>query len=206
MRIRELTESKNTPCIVVDVQPAYTGMSPNGSIWDGMEPLMHFLNKQTGPILMFVNAEQQGLTEDTIDEIRYFWEENGFDPDNWDRVTVNDKGYGYLRGWMDNGADSRATIKTIREMYAQKVTDSRELFSGDDSEDWFAEMEEFLGSDFEDYMVGDNISVEWLSLAQLKQFSPGYIMGGGKEECLREVQLMMNAFNIKYKEIGEFIY
>lgn len=33
-----------------------------------------------------------------------------------------------------------------------------------------------------------------------------WFMGGARDECLREVELLMNAFNIKYKEIGNFIY
>jgi hypothetical protein len=31
-------------------------------------------------------------------------------------------------------------------------------------------------------------------------------MGGGRDECLREVELLMNAFNIKYKRIDSLVY
>ena len=89
-------------------------------------------------------------------------------------------------------------------MYKQKVSDSRELFSNED--DYSYAMEQFFGRNFNDDMLEDNISVEWTSVGQLKKFSGAYIMGGAKEECLREVELLMSAFNIKYKEINEFIY
>ena len=104
---------------------------------------------------------------------------------------------------MDYGVDHAAIIRTIREMYQQKVTDSRELFDGEDSEDYIEQMGK-LGIPEE--VLSDAISVEWTSVAQLKRFSGCYIMGGGKNECLKEVQLLMNAFNIKYREVEEFIY
>jgi len=31
-------------------------------------------------------------------------------------------------------------------------------------------------------------------------------VGGGRMECLREVELLMNAFNIKYKRIDHLVY
>ena len=31
-------------------------------------------------------------------------------------------------------------------------------------------------------------------------------MGGYREECLKEVQLLMNAFNIKYTQVQKFIF
>lgn len=40
----------------------------------------------------------------------------------------------------------------------------------------------------------------------LKQFSGSYIMGGGINECLKEIQLIMNAFNIKYTTFQKFVY
>lgn len=197
-----LQEVRSTPCVVVDVQPEYTGIN-DGNELQWIDDMMGFLNNQSGPILMFVNAEDQGLTNDTVGDIQTYWEDSGFDPDNWDRVEIVDKGYGYIRGFLDYGVDHAAIIRTIREMYQQKVTDSRELFDGEGSEDYIEQMGN-LGIPEE--VLSDAISVEWTSVAQLKQFSGCYIMGGGKNECLKEVQLLMNAFNIKYREIEEFIY
>ena len=44
------------------------------------------------------------------------------------------------------------------------------------------------------------------SVGQLRKFNKAYIMGGGRNECLREVELLMNAFNIKYKRIDSLVY
>ena len=201
MRFKELTEGKNTPSVVVDVQPAYTGGS-YGADPEMVQELMQFLNGQHGPILAFVNAEDQGLTEDTLDEVKWMWEEYGFE--NWDNVTWYDKGFGYLREAMDMGIDDGITIKVIREMYQQRVSDSRDLFDGE-----YEEMLQFIesigGTDEDLDIFLNGIGVEWVSIKLLKEHA-GYIMGGAREQCLREVELLMSAFNIRHKRIEQFIY
>ena len=91
-------------------------------------------------------------------------------------------------------------------MYQNKVNDSRELFGGEDSDDYALNFEQFIGPEFERWMLSDGITVNWTSVAQLKRFSGSYIVGGGRNECLREVELLMNAFNIKYRRIDSMVY
>lgn len=209
MRYIDLLENKNIPCIVVDVQPAY-----DNYMNIDLEELMSFLNNQKSSILMFVNAEKDGLTDDTVYDVKEFWENNGFDFDNWDRVEIVDKGYGHLRSWMDYGNSEniylidRLLIKTIREMYKQKINDSRDLFNEDYElfKKFLLSIDNELTEEQIGYFFTDGIVVNWISIGLLKKYSGCYIMGGGKEECLKEVQLIMNAFNIKYKEIQQFIY
>ena len=102
--------------------------------------------------------------------------------------------------------DDAAIIKTIRLMYQNGVSDSRQLFGGEDAEDYEVNMQALLGEAYDDAVLSDPLSVEWTSVAQLKKFNNSFIMGGGRDECLKEVQLLMNAFNIKYKGIEEFMY
>lgn len=205
MRAFELYEDRNAPSIVVDVQPAYTGLM-DGDELPWIDDMMTFLNKQQGKILMFVNAEDQGLTGDTVNDIKLYWEDSGFDPVNWNRVEISDKGYGYFRYWMWAGVSESNIIKTIRLLYQNKINDSRLLFGGEDNDDYIENMNNLLGTDDHSLLYDDPLTVKWTSVSQLKKFSGAYIMGGAKNECLHEVELLMNAFNIKYKEIQEFIY
>lgn len=206
MRAREfITEGKNHPVIVVDVQPEYSEMN-DGYENPVFEKIISFVNSQTGPVLMFVNAENHGLSGDTVNDVMLYWEDSGFDPRNWRRVEIVDKGYGYLRSWMERGTSDRTIIKVIREMYQQKVNDSRELFGGELSDSYDDSMKNLMGSDYTPYDLDDSISVNWTSISQLKRFSGAYIVGGGRNECLREVELLMNAFNIKYKRIDSMVY
>lgn len=93
MRANEflIERGRVTPSIVVDVQPEYTGIN-DGDELPWVDDMMNFLNNQHGNILMFVNAEDQGLTGDTIEGIKIYWEDSGFNPDNWSRVQIVDKG------------------------------------------------------------------------------------------------------------------
>ena len=201
-----LIEGIKHPCIVVDVQPEYCG------IHDGNESpvcvdVIKFISQRAGPVLMFVNAEDQGLSGDTVSNIKQYWddtvEELDLQPINWRNITIVDKGYGYFRSWMDHGIELSTIIATIREMYQQKVTDSRELkFPGFNKRTTQHSL--IMGAIQE--MGDDSLSTNWTSVAQLKRFTGAYIMGGGRNECLREVELLMNAFNIKYKRIDSLVY
>lgn len=200
-----INETKSRPCIVVDVQPAYAYYQqrdePEGSMpkaYKISQKVINFVNQQTGPVLMFINAEETGVTNDTKASVIEFWEDNGFDPDNWNRVTIVDKGYGYFRTWMDQGVSEAVIIRVIRALYQAKANESRDLE--------LEQLKQLVGAEWQDWMADDPISINWTSVAQLKRFQGAYIMGGGRNECLREVELLMNAFNVSYKRIDSLVY
>lgn len=204
MRFKEffydlLQEGANQKIIVVDVQPEYAKFSrENNRI---SEKIINFVKNQNFKTLMFVNAEDTGVSADSIDDIKYFWEENGFE--DWHNVTIVDKGYGYLRSWMDLGVSDKSIIKAIRMMYQMKISDSRGVVEDYDDEASAEKWKELL----EDPNIPqDSISVQWTSVKRLREYNGAYIVGGGRDECLREVTLLMNAFNIKYTLIDSLIY
>jgi hypothetical protein len=164
------------------------------------------VNSQTGPVLMFVNAEAQQLSGDTVQDIQMFWDDYGFDEENWSRVQIVDKGYAFLRAWMDEGISPAGIIKTLRLMYQSRINDSRRLFGGENSDTYEQGFRDFLGNDFQDFVLYDPLITPDISIAQLKKFSGAYLVGGGRDQCLREVEIVMNAFNIKYKRIDALIY
>lgn len=203
MRVQEIiTEGRAHPVIVVDVQPEYSGMM-DGDENSVFTDIINFVNQQTGPVLMFVNAEDQGLSGDTIQGIKEYWDDSGFAPENWRRVQIADKGYGYLRSWMDHGIEPAVIIATIRELYQQRKTDSRQLQFPPFNKRT-PQQSLIMGAMQE--MEDDPISVNWTSIAQLKRFTGAYIVGGARDQCLREVELLMNAFNIRYKRIDSLVY
>jgi hypothetical protein len=204
MRFEEIFEGKARSIICVDVQPEYSGMN------DGDEDpvfidIVDFVLSQKCPVLMFVNAEDTGVSTDTVEDIQLYWENTAADLNkeiDWERFEIIDKGYGYLRAWMDYGPISDNTvIRTIREMYQQKVNDSRMLFDGD-AEKFAA----FIGDEFDEFMIDDAIMIKWVNVSKLKQYEGSIMVGGGRSECLREIELIMNAFNIRYKRANELVY
>lgn len=194
MRIQQLLEfTVNKPVIVVDVQPAYP------TSFRVVGPVMDFLNKHRGPVLMLVNAEETGVTDDTKDACMEYWVEHGLEEDVLNNIQVFDKGYGALRSWMDQGISVATIIKVIRAMYQHKFNDSRDFAEG--------ELEKLVGlNEWQDWMNDDPISVGWLEVSLLRKYNGCYLCGGGRDECLKEVMILMNAFNIKYTLIEQFIY
>ena len=203
MRISDLSQSllegKQHPVIVVDVQPAYASYAGKVS-----QRIIDFVAQQTGPVLMFVNAEDTGVTEDSMVDIRMWWDE--YADIDWSRVQMVDKGYGYFRSWMDNGVDPASIIRVVRAMYQQRVSSSDQLFDGVGSEEYPLHMQQLVGDEYEEWMNDDPISIYWANVAQLRKFNGAYLVGGGRNECLREVELLMNAFNIRYKRIASMVY
>ena len=204
----QIIEGLSHPVICVDAQPAYAPYA-KGKI----PKIIEFVNRQTGPVLMFVNAERDGLTDDTVQDIITYWDEVVLGPDfdynsddppnkiNWSRFTIDDKGYGWFRSYMDYQVDHSVIIKLIRYLYTHKYHDVREII-------WPETLtpEEKILKENVDIMHDEPFSINWTSVAQLKKFNGAYIVGGGRDECLREVELLMNAFNIKYKRIDSLVY
>lgn len=190
-----LLETKSTPVVVVDIQPAYHEYLKNHI---NVVHTMDFLNQQAGNILMLINADETGLTDDSKESCIDYWIDNGMEDATLNRCQIVDKGYGYLRPLMDARVSKRAIIAVVREMYNHKVTDSRDLPQG--------KLREILGEEYQESFEDEAISVNWLSVGVLKRYSGCYIIGGAEEECLEEVQLLMQAFNIRYRMISKFIY
>lgn len=206
MKTSEIKEGLSYPIIVVDVQPEYSGMNDGDESPIFLE-IINFVNKQIGPVLMYVNAEETGVTADSIEDVMVYWDDTIYPEEiNWNRFTIVDKGYGYLRSWMDQGVEPSIIIKVIRELYKNKVNDSRMLFGGEDSDTYLEGMKSLIGNEFEDWMLIEPLITNWVNISQLKKFNGAYIVGGGRNECLREVELLMNAFNIKYKRIDSLVY
>lgn len=219
MKIRELlAEGLNHPIICVDVQPEYANYGDNAQI---CENIVKWVAERSGPVLMYINGEETGVSGDTKQDVVGYWnsimtpeseyndEEDDYvdhdSPIDWNRFKIVDKGFGWLRSWMDNNVPPNVIIKVIREMYQQKVTDSRQLFGGDESTDYNEKMDELTGLNGS-FDYSDPLHVDWVSIGQLRQFGGAYLVGGGRNECLREVELIMNAFNIRYKRVDQLVY
>lgn len=191
-----ITEKRKNNVIVVDVQPMY-----ESSIYFNMENFTDFLKNQH-KILYYYNGPDTVGSDTKNDIIRWLLEYADFDDElshKLERETIwYDKGYAFFRSWMDMGADEGFIKKAVRFMMSKKVTDSRDI----DPEEWQEEFPDDWDYNFE----GDMIYLPDIPINKLKKWSGSYIVGGGKNECLKEVQLLMSVFNIRAKEVKEFIY
>ena len=188
---QKLIESRSTPIIVVDVQPAYDKFCNHL-----IGPLCTFLNTQSGKIMIMFNGEDLDL-DPKSDVIQYYLD-NGLDGDKISNIIWTEKIYGYFRDYMDSGIDVKHIKMILREMIINKINDSRDL------------PEDYTQMLYDKYDIDVNrfspIYIPDISVSLLRQFKNCYIMGGGKDECLREITIFLNALNINYKEMRNFIY
>jgi hypothetical protein len=189
--LRHLNEARGKNVIIVDVQEAYRKY-----IHFDMYDFCSFLNK-SGNILCLYNGEELGFGDQNA-EVVDFYIENGLDEQRIDDIQFIDKGYGFLRGWMDYGVDDDTIIKTLKYMKKKSVWDSRDL----EEDDW-----KKLKIDMDDIPDSDPIYFPGnIDENMLRHYAGSYIVGGGENECLKEVQLYMKALGIRYTEYRKFIY
>jgi hypothetical protein len=211
MRAKEfITESSNTNLLIVDVQPEYDSASRH--ILSGVQ---NMIAKSNAKIVVVYNDFGGGDSADDVfnylaghdaeyDGYEYDDELDDYVPmqpsaleQKLQRAEFIHKEYGFLRGFMDTGISDNVIIEAVRAMYSQNVSDSRDLDLSLLSQQAQQELEN----------TGENIGVQdWVSIRMLKALSPFYMMGGGREECLREIELICHAFNIKFKRIDSLTY
>lgn len=211
MRAKEfITESSNTNLLIIDVQPEYQNYSNN--ILPGVQQM---IEKANGKVVIVYNDFGGGDTPEAV--LNYLaghddeYDGYVYDEDEDDYVPAEQtpleqklhnaqfvqKEFGFLRGYMDSGVDDSTIIEIIRAMYQQRENDSRDLNP------------EVLSDNAKDVLenYGDSIFVQdWVPIHLLHSLQPFYMMGGGRNECLREIELICHAFNIKFKRIDSLVY
>jgi len=199
MRLKNyLSEKRTNNVIVVDIQPMYKNF-----IYMKMDmfKFVDFLQKQR-KILYFYNGPDTVGSDRKQDIIEWLMECSDYSEHLYNKLTKEtiwyDKGYGFFRSWMDMGADNGFIKKAIRFMINKKVYDSRDI----EPEEW----KEKFPNDWIDKFQDDMIYLPDIPINKLKQFSGSYLVGGGKNECLKEIKILMSVFNIKCTEVKEFIY
>lgn len=181
-----------SPLLVVDVQPAYfSGMSPRlpGQI------LSHLAdNPSQLVVFLSVNEELSGDTEESIQE---FWADHGLDEDLASRIRFETKPYAFLRSWMDQGVDEDEIVETCRALRRAGLNDSRELPT-----------DALEGLSCEGTALGDPLILP-KELDDIRFFRTGMqldICGGGRYECLKEMELWLAARDITCERLEHLVY
>ena len=157
---------------------------------------MDVLNRFQGNILYFFNGPDLGF--ETEQEMIYWLFDNGVEEDVINRISFRPKVYAFFRNWMDMGLDRDILIKCIRYMELHGKNDSRDVTE----EEW----RNLLGEDYEDIIERDMINLPDIDLQELKNMQPFYLCGGGRNECLEEFRIFLDAFNVQYHIIEKLVY
>ena len=188
--------------IVVDVQPEYeSGFGNPRHYIDFIEENFNSFKSVT----FLFNGPDLGFPDEN--ELKYWWEDNGLDYEIIEQSIFYDKGYAFFRECMVSNIEYSEIILIIQYMYANDLTDSREL------EEHWDEVVRFAtdkGIDIEE--IKEFLSTErgYLSIPDLMDFLDSYsdviLIGGGINECLAEVEIALDALGINYITMNEYVY
>jgi hypothetical protein len=195
--------------IIVDIQPFYHQYHR-----DITPKLLQFLNEQGENyenILWFFNAEEVGIDETIVDMQEYIEDFGILEEEVYGDITFIDKYYAFFRNWMDVGIDEDFIKYVVKHMIREDVVDSRDLeeddlkmlfqtffdLSEEDMEDWEREY---------DFITSDNIHIPHFKWEAIKNLKNVDICGGGRNECLAEMEILLEAVGVNVNKIEKFIY
>lgn len=182
--------------VVVDIQPEYQSYIPF------LRDFVAYINKTKQPITFLYNGHD---TLGMVTESDYKWwlMENGVDEDVIDSATFYDKGYAFFRYCMDSGVAHDEIVGLVKFMHQNGVNDTRDL-----EEDFWNEYIAQNGSnDIRELM---EFSSDCINIPDLMDFLQPYnnitLCGGGIEQCLKEVEIGLDALGKKYKVLHQYTY
>lgn len=202
-------ESTSTPLVVIDVQPGHRNHSPReidkildyviGESYKGRS--IYFVHN--GPDLGFEDSDEvrDWIVERCMDTFDY-------DEDVADKIISNfkifDKSYAFLRNWMDKGLDHEFIVSVLKYMIKNKVNDSRDFDLPLPKE--IQKLVDKYSLDEDDVIDEDSIYIH--DIINVSRGFPNNfeLVGGGKDECLAEMELVFQAIGKKYRINNRYVY
>lgn len=194
-------ESNKLPLFIVDIQPEY-----EKNMGFKIHEFCNWLNKNAGKysnIVLFWNGPELGMSD--LHEVQSWYLENGLKESVLQNIKWQDKAYAFFRYCMDSGIDEDEIVKLVQFMKSHDINDSRDLEDKNLWDEWIAQN----GSkDVRELMefAGDCITIPDL-MDQIKGYGKKvYVLGGGQDECLKEIEIAMKANGQEPERISQWIY
>lgn len=186
-----LFETTGKELVVVDIQPAY-----KKHIHFNIESFINSIQKDGySKILYLFNGPEFGFeTEQELKE--WLYEEVDYDEDLCEFIQTfkfYEKNYGFYRDLMDSDYDVDDIVKLIKYMVSKKENDSRDL----DDADW--EKLNIENPDPNRIYIPDVVDI-------LKNHNNIHLCGGGKNECLKEVEICLKVLGKDYTMLNKWVY
>ena len=192
---KRIKESANNNCIVVDIQPMYEKW-----IAFSIPQFVDYLESKSNVLFFYVGVENSGIGEDTKEDIMFWLVENGLSEDKLEDITFIDKGYAFFRGKMDDTTfDDADIVDMIKYLIDNDLRDTRDI---EDSE---VRNDLGLEEDPEDEPDPLYLPSEF-DIEDCSGFENSELVGGGRNECLKEMELFFKAYDFPYHLNNKFIY
>jgi hypothetical protein len=187
--------------INVDIQPEYKNyISFNLSKW------INFLNENAANnriIFLYNGYDTLGMV--TESDYKYFLLELGLDEDVLDNAIFYDKGYAFFRYCMDSSIDEDNIADLVKFMIENNINDSRDI----DEDMWNEYMQQTNHSQEDVRELLENAD-DMINIPDLMDFLKNYsnivLLGGGVNECLKEVEIALLALNKNFNVLRQFTY
>ena len=114
-----------------------------------------------------------------------------------------DKGYAFFRSFMDLIGDDDDMLTILKYMVAQDISDSRDI---DDQQ-----IEELVSKGISERSVEFlEDRADMIYIPDVFDFLEGknniVLCGGGRDECLKEVEILLMLHDTNYSLIDQFVY
>ena len=185
--------------VVVDIQPEYSSYIPF------LSNFINFLNtnykKYSRLTFLYNGHDTLGMVNEKDYEV--WWYENGLNEEVLEYANFYDKGYAFFRYCMDEGIDDDVISGLVKFMIEKSVNDSRDL----DKEFWDEYIEKYGNEDVRELLelAGDCINIPEL-MDELSGYNNIVLCGGGINECLKEVEIALNALDKYYSVLTKYTY
>lgn len=185
--------------VVVDIQPEYMGGI------DFLGEFVEFLNDNYDEIssitFLFNGYDTLGMVRE--DDYKMWWVDYGLDESIVYESRFYDKGYAFFRYCIDSDIDDNTTTNLVRMMIEKDIDNSRQL-----DEKFWDEFIERYGDDGVRELL--EFADDCINIPDLMEYLSDYnnivLVGGGIDECLKEVEIALNALDKPYTTIPKFIY
>lgn len=184
--------------LIIDVQNTY-----RKHCLDLIKSLPEFALNYSNVIYLYDNIDGQEYHAEVPEE----WMEDY--SELCERFNVLDKNYAFFRDLMDLGVDEddEELVKLARFMRSKSIYDARSIF--DEGPIEAAYKKEFKNSplmniDFESY--GFHLPLDLMESLESSVTSGVVLVGGARNECLKEVALLLRVLDIDYSINEELTY
>jgi len=155
-------------------------------------------------VFLYNGAETLGMVSEQ--DYKIWWLENELPEEIVDRATFYDKGYAFFRYCMDSSLDEDVTANFVRFMYQNDIRDSRDMTR----DMWAKYLREYRRTDRKEAYellqhAGDCVNVPDL-MDFIKHYNNIVLVGGGVNECLKEVEIALKALQKPYQVYSKYTY
>lgn len=167
--------------IVVDIQPEY-----HASCGNITADVIEKINQTEKPIFFFyVGKRVLGL--DSQEDVMGYLLEHGIDENKLGQIRFIEKAYGFFRAWMDEGVSPEIIEKALFLMERENIRNSREF----EHQHWV----EIAGEDYWDNYALHDHCIYWPEFDDraFKHTDNFELIGGGRDECLLEIDYYLRA-------------